>query len=143
MPDEDLMDSILLGTALIFGAVILVCRTLRRLLKSNRRRRPPRPPSSYRVVGRNKRGRPIYEHRQIAERVLKRKLAPGEVVHHINGIKDDNRVSNLCVMTVRDHEAYHEWQDRLVKKFGRYPKRATRIEKLKAHFAGLILDDAS
>ena len=37
------------------------------------------------------------EHRVIAADVLQRALRPGEVVHHKNGIRFDNRPSNLLV----------------------------------------------
>lgn len=40
----------------------------------------------------------IYEHRLIAEQTIGRRLANGEVVHHQNGIKIDNRPENLRVM---------------------------------------------
>jgi len=43
----------------------------------------------------------------VMEKKLGRDLEPGEVVHHINGIKDDDRPENLQVMTHSEHSKLH------------------------------------
>lgn len=44
---------------------------------------------------RNKYGLIEGEHRGIMEKMLGRALKKGETVHHINGVRDDNRPENL------------------------------------------------
>ena len=52
-------------------------------------------------------GKPIKEHIKIIQDIIGRELMPGEIVHHINGIKDDNRPENLILMSDGEHSRYH------------------------------------
>lgn len=45
----------------------------------------------------------VYEHVLIWERVHNKKLPIGYVIHHLNGIKDDNRPENLLAMKKGEH----------------------------------------
>lgn len=50
----------------------------------------------------------VFEHILVAEEKIGRTLRDDEVVHHINGVKYDNRPENLQVMTNSEHVKYHQ-----------------------------------
>lgn len=52
------------------------------------------------------RGR-VYEHRLVVARAIGRPLRSEEQVHHLNGNKADNRLSNLAVASLAEHAAAH------------------------------------
>ena len=54
---------------------------------------PYKDPNGYMVVRKN--GKHIKIHREVMEQHIGRPLLPHESVHHINGVRDDNRIENL------------------------------------------------
>ena len=66
----------------------------------------------------------IFEHRVVAEQKIGRKLLPSERVHHINGVRDDNRPENLEL-----------W---ISKGSSKKDPAGQRLEDLKAEFLALL-----
>jgi uncharacterized protein (DUF1330 family) len=60
----------------------------------------------------------VKEHRLVMEKHLGRYLTKDEVVHHINGVRDDNRIENLHLMTNSSHQILHG--------LARTPKKQTK-----------------
>lgn len=56
----------------------------------------------------------VLEHRVIVENAIGRLLDKSEVVHHKNGDKKDNRLSNLEVMTRSNHSKLHAKKPKLL-----------------------------
>lgn len=48
------------------------------------------------------------QHVLVVEASIGRKMLPNEVVHHINGMKADNRIENLLVCSRQKHMKVHK-----------------------------------
>lgn len=59
----------------------------------------------YKMIGKSKNRKA--EHRQVMEEYLGRELSPNEIVHHIDGNKLNNDISNLVLTTRADHLKTH------------------------------------
>ena len=62
--------------------------------------------ASYEIIG-ERQYRKFLVHREKMEKKLGRKLSSNEVVHHKNGNRQDNRFSNLLILTRAEHIDEH------------------------------------
>ncbi len=49
----------------------------------------------------------VFEHIVVWEQYYHCQIKPGYSIHHINGIKDDNRIENLQLLSFGEHSALH------------------------------------
>lgn len=84
-----------------------------------------------------KEGGYIKEHRLVMAKSLGRLLVTGEIVHHKNGVRNDNRIDNLELTTFREHALSHNkgYQDGYSK--GLYDGHETRIKQLESRVTQL------
>jgi len=71
----------------------------------------------------------IREHRLVMSKYLGRELQSNEIIHHLNGKRDDNRLENLVLTTWHEHE--HKTIVKALK---------NRIVELESKLAGVCKD---
>jgi len=62
----------------------------------------------------------MLKHRMVVENHIQRFLTDEEVVHHINEIKNDNRIENLFLCSASEHSKIH--------RLGGYHKNTSKVK---------------
>ncbi|MBM3708448.1 MAG: hypothetical protein FJW69_08980 [Actinobacteria bacterium] len=80
----------------------------------------------------------IMEHRKIMAEILGRNLLPNEIIHHKNGIKNDNHPDNLVLMKENFHNritAKKSWKKKKIiscPHCGKKIKLSSRVKNVEA-----------
>jgi hypothetical protein len=53
-------------------------------------------------------GKWCFEHRYILSKFLNREISENEVIHHKNHNPQDNRICNLQILSIKEHERLHK-----------------------------------
>jgi hypothetical protein len=83
---------------------------------------------------------PSSNYRETAVKVLGRNLERNEIVHHVNGNREDNGLNNLCVMDGVKHEMFHTWLRWKKEKSGSYPPIIHQKHILREEYGGILLE---
>lgn len=79
----------------------------------------------------------VLEHRLVMSEKIGRYLKKNEIVHHINGIRDDNKIENLFLTQKGIHIAKHN-SERIWKKESKL-KHSIKAKKLKRNQKGQFI----
>lgn len=59
----------------------------------------------------------VMEHIVVFEKITGISVPKNCCIHHLNGIKSDNRIENLCMMGIGPHSTFHNLKRKAVKKY--------------------------
>jgi len=98
----------------------------------------------YSMVSPARRGKDkkVLEHRLVVAQHLGRCLEPWEIVHHINGIRDDNRIENLMLLSIPHHAPTAQLMEQVKRLEEQVIKQSEQIHLLTWHINELEREKA-